>query len=91
MKSGLRWLLLPAIALLLASCAAPYGGSYYGGYADYAYPTDYYAYPATYGGVAFGGIDHVGHHHFGRDHFGHLAGAGYIGVSARGGHGGGHR
>ena len=42
MRARLRWLLLAASAALLASCAAPYGGGYYGGYANYGYPDDYY-------------------------------------------------
>lgn len=83
MKLGLRWLLLPVTALLLVSCAAPYGGGYYGGYADYAYPNDYY--PSGYGGfVSDGGFHHFDHH------FGHHVGALHSGMSFHGGHGGGH-
>lgn len=95
--SGLRWLVLPATALLLASCAAPYGG-YYGGYAAYgypayAYPDDYYA-PA-YGGFAFGtGGPHFRHrffsHPFGHHSGGHRDGEGHAAMSAHAGHGGGH-
>jgi hypothetical protein len=89
-------MLLPAIALALASCASPYagyGGGYYGGYADYAYPDDLYS-PA-YGGVAFGDFHHFDHHfdhgHFDH-HFGHHAGLGHGGMGGHGGHGGGgHR
>lgn len=97
MRARLRWLLLAASALLLASCAVPYSGGYYGGYANYAYPDDYYL-PA-YSSLVFDGgfhhfhhdrIDHIGHH------FGHRAaafhgGAFHGGMSGHGGHGGGHR
>ena len=96
-SSGLRWLWLPATALLLASCAVPYDG-YYGGYPAhgspaYAYPNDYHA-PA-YGGFAFGG----GHPHFRHrfvsqrfgGHFGgHRDGGEHPAMSAHAGHGGGH-
>jgi hypothetical protein len=98
MKSGLRWMLLPAIALALTSCAAPYaggyGGGYYGGYADYAYPDDFYG--PTYGGIVFGDgwhhdgghwADHDGHHFAGAVH----AGGWHGGMAGHGGHGGGHR
>ena len=98
MKSGWRWLWAPVAALALASCAATYdtGYGYYGNYADYAYPDDYYG--PGYGGVVFGGgwhDDRSRHgdnhdvHHFGADH-GHAGGhAVRAGAMHAGGHGGG--
>jgi hypothetical protein len=85
MKSALRWLLLPAMALALASCAGTYdnyyatpGYGYYGDYADYAAP-DYF-YPPAYGGIVFG--DGWRSHWGGHDHWnGH---AGYHGFTHAG-------
>jgi hypothetical protein len=92
-----HWLVLPATALLLASCAAPSAG-YDGGYADYAYPG--YAYPQdyytpVYGGFAFGGD----HRHFHRPFSGHRfqhrfdrhVGASHGGMRADAEHGSHHR
>lgn len=74
MKTGLKLLLLPALGLLLASCAAPYNESpTAGGYA-YAspYPNDFYT--PLYGGVVWdgwgGGWDHHGWAHHGWGHAG---------------------
>ena len=97
MTLRMRWLVLPATALLLASCAAPYG-SYYGGYADYAYPA--YSYPAdyyapVYGGFFLGGDHRHFHHRFSGHHFKHRfdhhVGASHGGIRAEGGHGSHHR
>jgi hypothetical protein len=72
MRQGLRWLLLPAAALGLASCAEGYdyygsnGYGYYGPYADYAYPPDFYG-PFS-GGLIVGGF---GHRDFDRHAFHH--------------------
>jgi hypothetical protein len=104
MKTGLRWLLLPAAALTLASCAASYGSEYYGNgygyygnYRPYAYPTDFYR--PFYGGVIIGGGHNDGRRHWNHHGWGH-AGAGHWrgggvhdgswhgGMHGHGGHGG---
>lgn len=94
-SSGLRWSLLSATALLLASCAAPYGG-YHGGYASYGYPAygypEYY-YPAAEGGFVIGGRHHFRHRFFGREsghRFGHHVGGVRDSMIATRGQGGGH-
>lgn len=75
MRRGLRWVVVPAVALGLVSCAATgdSGYGYYANYPDYAYPGDFYGpfYGPAFSGFFFGrGLRHDRHHDFMR-HEGH--------------------
>ncbi|HEY3917886.1 MAG TPA: hypothetical protein VGL83_08830 [Stellaceae bacterium] len=93
MKSGWKFLVLSALGLGLAACAAPYG--YNEPYATYSYaapyPDDFYS--PVYGGIVWGAGSHRDWDHHGWNHHGsmnHRAASRPAGATRHQSHGGWH-